>query len=167
MESSSSTPCASSARADHEESTRWQDLALSSVPLCLPGAPRTIVLLVHDRLASPSPPHLARRLGTFWWYTGARRGANTGPRPKRLPRRLTNVGTMPNPALVPFVQTPDVPLLDDDRYRVAMALQTTLRWLVVSPMFEAGPGPASPPQLHAAGGRPSSRDRPPLQAHLW
>ena len=58
MESSSSTPCVGSARADHEESTRWQDLALSRVPLCLPGAPRTIVLPVHDRLASPSPPPL-------------------------------------------------------------------------------------------------------------
>jgi hypothetical protein len=147
MESSSSTPCVGSARADHEESTRWQNLALSRVPLCLPGAPRTIVLPVHDRLASPSPPPCPAPPHILVVHRSPSPARRQHPaRPERLPRRLTNVGTTPNPALVPFVQTLDVPLLDDDRYRVAMALQTTLRWLIVSPMFEAGPGPASPPQ---------------------
>src|SRR5680860_541890 len=34
--------------------------------------------------------------------------------------------------------------LDADRYRVAVALVTALRWLIVSPMFEAGPTPRCP-----------------------
>ena len=42
--------------------------------------------------------------------------------------------------------------LDADRYRVAAALVTALRWLIVSPMFEAGPTPTVRPHRHAAGG---------------
>ena len=33
------------------------------------------------------------------------------------------------------------PTRDADRYRVAVALVTALRWLIVSPTFEAGPTP--------------------------
>src|SRR5665811_580748 len=43
--------------------------------------------------------------------------------------------------------------LDADRYRVAVALVTALRWLIVSPMFEAGPTPRwpySPPRRRRA-----------------
>ena len=39
--------------------------------------------------------------------------------------------------------------LDADRYRVAVALVTALRWLIVSPMFEAVPTPPRQAASHA------------------
>ena len=54
MEFSSSTPYVGSARVDHRESTRWPNLAVSRVPLCLPGAPTRIVLPIHHRPTLPS-----------------------------------------------------------------------------------------------------------------
>jgi hypothetical protein len=114
----------------------------------------TIVLKVHHR---PTLPSASARSGRTPDPSPPRPPAPA--RPKRLTRRLTNGVTMPATPRIRFVQTLDVPLLDDDRDRVAMSCETTLRWLIVRPMFESGPGPASPPQLHAAGGvSPSGND---------
>jgi len=40
-----------------------------------------------------------------------------------------------------LIQDHRLGLFDVDRYRVAVALVTALRWLIVSPMFEARPTP--------------------------
>ena len=56
--------------------------------------------------------------------------------------------------------------LEADRYRVAVALVTALRWLIVSPMFEAGPTPTRKPPRHAASGHFYVRQRPLLRGHL-
>jgi transposase len=49
--------------------------------------------------------------------------------------------------------------LDTDRYRVAVALVTALRWPIVSPMFEAGPTPTVRPHRHAVRGHLFMRQR--------
>jgi len=56
---------------------------------------------------------------------------------------------------------------DDDRYRVAVAFVTALRWLIVSPMSEAGPSPTGKRRRHAVDGHFYMRQRSLLRGHLW